>query len=33
MAEKVDLDSQYLLAEKADGVLSVRIDRPDRRNT
>jgi enoyl-CoA hydratase/carnithine racemase len=33
MAEKVDLDSQYLIAEKSDGVLTVRIDRPDRRNS
>ena len=33
MAEKVDLDSQYLIAEKHDGVLTVRIDRPDRRNS
>ncbi|MEW6271509.1 MAG: enoyl-CoA hydratase/isomerase family protein [Thermodesulfobacteriota bacterium] len=32
MAEGVDLDSKYLVADKADGVLSVRIDRPDRRN-
>lgn len=32
MAERVDLDSQYLFAEKDDGVLTVRIDRPERRN-
>lgn len=32
MPENVDLDSQYLHAEKKDGVLTVRIDRPERRN-
>jgi enoyl-CoA hydratase/carnithine racemase len=32
MPTKVDLDSRYLFAEKADGVLTVRIDRPERRN-
>src|SRR5262245_42699832 len=32
MAETIDLDSQYLHAEKRDGVLTVRIDRLDRRN-
>jgi len=32
MADTVDLDSRYLIADKADGVLTVRIDRPDRRN-
>jgi enoyl-CoA hydratase/carnithine racemase len=29
---QVDLDSRYLFAEKRDGVLRVRIDRPERRN-
>ena len=33
MAEQVDLDSRYLVADKHDGVLTVRIDRPDRRNS
>jgi enoyl-CoA hydratase/carnithine racemase len=33
MAEGVDLDSRFLLADKQDGVLTVRIDRPDRRNS
>jgi enoyl-CoA hydratase/carnithine racemase len=32
VGEKVDLDSRYLHAEKADGVLRVRIDRLERRN-
>lgn len=32
MADTVDLDSRYLIADKADGVLTVRIDRPERRN-
>ncbi len=32
MAERIDLDSRYLVAHKADGVLEVRIDRPERRN-
>jgi enoyl-CoA hydratase/carnithine racemase len=32
MAERVDLDSKYLIAEKDAGVLTVRIDRPERRN-
>jgi enoyl-CoA hydratase/carnithine racemase len=32
MQQSVDLDSTYLFAEKKHGVLSVRIDRPDRRN-
>src|SRR5581483_9501698 len=32
MAETVDLDSRYLVAHKDDGILTVRIDRPDRRN-
>jgi enoyl-CoA hydratase/carnithine racemase len=31
-AETLDLGSNHLIAEKKDGVLSVRIDRPDRRN-
>lgn len=30
--ESVDLDSRHLIAEKRDGVLTVRIERPDRRN-
>src|SRR5215470_16050907 len=33
MVETIDLDSRYLHAEKAAGVLTVRIDRPDRRNS
>jgi enoyl-CoA hydratase/carnithine racemase len=33
MPETVDLDSQYLHAEKQNGVLTVRIDRPERRNS
>lgn len=33
MGEAVDLGSNYLVAEKKDGVLAVRIDRPDRRNS
>ena len=32
MGEKIDLDSQHLHARKRDGVLTVRIDRPERRN-
>jgi enoyl-CoA hydratase/carnithine racemase len=32
MAETIDLDSRYLHAEKQDGVLTVRIDRPERKN-
>jgi enoyl-CoA hydratase/carnithine racemase len=32
MGDTIDLDSQYLHAAKQDGVLTVRIDRPDRRN-
>jgi enoyl-CoA hydratase/carnithine racemase len=32
MAEIVDLDSRYLHAEKQDGVLTVRIDRAERKN-
>jgi enoyl-CoA hydratase/carnithine racemase len=32
MPETVDLDSRYLVARKDDGILTVRIDRPDRRN-
>lgn len=32
MSEKIDLDSRYLHAEKSDGVLTVRIDRPERKN-
>src|SRR5262249_52245462 len=32
MSESIDLDSRYLHAEKAAGVLTVRIDRPERRN-
>ena len=31
-ATRVDLDSRYLVAEKEDGVLTVTIDRPERRN-
>jgi enoyl-CoA hydratase/carnithine racemase len=32
MAERIDLDSRFLFAEKKDGVLTVRFDRPERRN-
>jgi enoyl-CoA hydratase/carnithine racemase len=32
MADTVDLDTRYLFAERKDGVLWVRIDRPERRN-
>ena len=31
-ATRVDLDSRYLAAQKEDGVLTVTIDRPERRN-
>src|ERR1044071_753258 len=31
--ESVDLDSKHLVGEKRDGVLTVRIDRVDRRNS
>lgn len=32
MADTVDLDSRYLVADRSNGVLTVRIDRPERRN-
>jgi enoyl-CoA hydratase/carnithine racemase len=32
MAERIDLDSRFLFAEKKDGVFTVRFDRPERRN-
>lgn len=33
MAETIDLDSKHLIAEKSDGVLTVRIERLERRNS